>query len=359
MKPYTRSKIQISRVVGCPEHPVYPQSDVKNPENAHQNTQNLSNSQITRLAPSPTGMLHIGNAFAFVTNWALARKHNWHIILRIEDLDTDRVKKGLIDSTINTLQWLGLDWDSGPFVQSDRVEIYAKAMQKLAELGRVYPCQLSRSQIKAAASAPHPLDPASTETRYNPKLRPSSIPDSFNDSGANWRLIVPPDSIAFHDQHMGEQSFNIHRLIGDYVVWTKRNAPSYQLAVVVDDALSGVTQIVRGRDLLDSAARQRLLYDALSPDFPDWKVPIYTHLPLITDTQGRRLAKRHDDTRIDSLAQEGVTRERIIGLIAYWCGIRQERAEMSIEEFQERFELDTLGTDDIVFTPEDDAWLRA
>lgn len=296
----------------------------------------------------------MGNAFAFVVNWALARKHLWHITLRVEDLDTPRVKPGVIDQTIRTLEWLGIDWDSGPTIQTDRIEIYRKAMRTLAKDGRIYPCELSRSQIEQAASAPHPGESDIHETRFNPELRPQTRPSQFNDSNTNWRFVVEPRQVDFCDAHMGDQSFNLDQILGDFVVWTKRNTPSYQLAVVVDDAAAKVTQIVRGNDLLNSASRQLLLYRALGIT----NEPTYTHLPLIRGEDGRRLAKRHGDTRIEFYNEKGAGRERIIGIIAYWCKITQERTPMSIQEFQERFTLDTLPTDDIVFTPEDDAWLR-
>ncbi len=342
---------------------MYPQSPVHDPT-----IQNLRASSpptpTTRLAPSPTGSLHLGNAFAFVINWALARKHGWHTALRIEDLDTSRVKSGVIDQTIRTLEWLGLDWDSGPTTQSGDIPRYQHAMDTLAQAGHVYPCELTRTQIEQAASAPHTGSAdahAIHEVRFNPDLRPSQIPSAFDDAdgaddaGTNWRFWVQPGSIEFTDTHMGCQSFDIDTLLGDFVVWTKRTTPSYQLAVVVDDAAAGVTQVVRGNDLLDSAARQLMLYRALGIT----QEPTYTHLPLIRGIDGRRLAKRHGDTRIESYSNSGTSNERVIGLLGYWSKITQERSPMSILEFQERFTLDTLPTDDIVFTPEDDAWLRS
>jgi len=326
---------------------VYTQSAVREPKKTIQ--------PITRLAPSPTGALHLGNALSFVTNWALARKRNWHIALRIENLDTPRIKPGVIDQTIATLEWLGLDWDSGPTTQSNALERYQQAMETLAEQGQIYPCALTRTQIEAASSAPHTGDPDAHETRFDPALRPGVIPKRFDDMGTNWRFVVEPGAVEFRDIHYGVQSFDLAETLGDFVVWTKRAAPSYQLAVVVDDALAGVTQIVRGNDLLDSAARQLRLYRALGIE----DEPTYTHLPLVRGPDGRRLAKRHGDTRIDTYTQLGTPRERIIGLVAFLSGIIKERAPMSIGEFVDRFSLDTLPRDDLVFTPEDDAWLRS
>lgn len=329
---------------------MYPQSGVREPPVPHLHPQR----PVTRLAPSPTGGLHLGNAFSFVINWALARKHNWHIALRIEDLDDTRVKPGMTDETIALLRWLGLDWDSGPITQSADRARYADAMQTLAERARVYPCTLTRSQIDAAAGAPHAPDASHhPEGRFDPSLRPAQLPTAFDDTGTNWRLIVEPGEIAFTDTHMGPQRFDLDAIGGDFVVWTKRAAPSYQLAVVVDDAIAGVTRVVRGRDLLDSAARQLLLYRMLklTPE------PTYTHLPLIRTPDGRRLAKRDRDTRIDRYAGADAPPERVIGLIAYWCSLTDKHTQMSLNEFQSGFSLDRLTTDDIVFTREDAAWL--
>lgn len=309
---------------------------------------------MTRLAPSPTGALHLGNAFAFVINWAMARKQCWRIALRIEDLDTPRVKSGVIEQTIRTLEWLGLDWDSGPTTQAENIENYQQAMEQLAVKGLVYPCELTRSQIEQAASAPHVGDASFHETRFDSSLRPNERFSEFHDWAINWRLVVEPGETGFVDGHMGPQAFDLDRIVGDFVVWTKRGTPSYQLAVVVDDAQTGVTQVVRGNDLLDSAARQLLIYRGLGLG-PE---PRYTHLPLIRGMDGRRLAKRHGDTRIDSYTQNGVSPERIIGLLAFWSGLSAQRQEMSIGEFLAGFALDTLPRHDLFFTPEDDAWLR-
>lgn len=309
----------------------------------------------TRLAPSPTGSLHLGNAFSFVINWAIARKRNWRIILRIEDLDVSRVHDGMIEDCIDTLRWLGLDWDAPPILQSDQPERFHEAMRSLAKSGRTYPCDLSHKQVQAALSAPHLAD----ETSDNPAdsfaaIRPDPLPTGFDDPETSWRFIPDHDPITFHDTNMGEQRFDSSSLGGDFIIWTKRNAPSYQLAVVVDDHASGVNQIVRGRDLLDSAARQLMLYRALgfAPE------PTYTHLPLILSQDGRRLAKRDEDTHIASYSAIAGP-ERVIGLIARWAGTSAKPTPMSISEFLDAFDPDTLPVDDIVFREEDAQWLRS
>lgn len=310
----------------------------------------LTNPETTRLAPSPTGALHLGNARTFLVNWALARQSGWKIVLRIEDLDGPRIKPGVTELTIDLLRWLGLDWDSGPIIQSHDLSPYLGAMNALAAAGLVYPSDLSRTEIEASASAPQE---GSGESFFPPSLRPPTVPNTFDRPDLSWRFATPPGNVSFTDGFVGPCRSDPSTTIGDFVVWTKRNAPSYQLAVVVDDSRQGVTQIVRGDDLLDSAARQILLYRALNVG-PE---PAYSHLPLVVGQDGRRLAKRHGDTRLDTYRAAGVPRDRIIGLIATWCGVNEERKAVSAEEFRDRFRLSTIPKRVSVFTPEDHQWL--
>ncbi len=307
--------------------------------------------ETTRLAPSPTGALHLGNARTFLVNWALARRHGWRVVLRVEDLDGPRVKPGVVEQTIDTLRWLGLDWDEGPIVQSHDTAAYLGAMHALARRGLVYPSALSRGEVDSGASAPQE---GSGEVVYPASLRPRAMPGEFVPSGAAWRLVVDDEVVRFVDTFAGEQALRPARSIGDFIVWTKRDTPAYQLAVVVDDHRQGVTQVVRGDDLLDSAARQLLLYRALglSPE------PTYTHLPLVRGEDGRRLAKRHGDTRLDAYRARGVTPGRIIALAGRWCGIDAGR-ELSLREFCDALRLDRIPRNAITFTAEDDAWLLA
>lgn len=333
----------------------------------------MSAPEITRLAPSPTGALHLGNARTFLVNWALARRQGWRIVLRIEDLDGPRIKPGAAASIVETLRWLGMDWDVGPIVQSDEPGPHHEAMRALARAGRVYPCELTRGQIEAAASAPHdpPQDARSAsaasaavsgrtgdvpgmESRFPPELRPPDFdrPREF-DPGLSWRFVTPEESVRFTDDLAGEQTHTPARTIGDFVVWTKRRQPSYQLAVVVDDHRQGVTRIVRGDDLLDSASRQALLRRALgfAPE------PRYCHLPLVVGTDGKRLAKRHGDTRVGEYRARGTAAERIIGLVGWWCGVSAERRPMRADEFRDALTLSRIPRRAVVFTKEDDAWL--
>ncbi|MCC6677286.1 MAG: tRNA glutamyl-Q(34) synthetase GluQRS [Phycisphaerales bacterium] len=317
---------------------------------------------VTRLAPSPTGALHLGNARTFLVNWALARRNGWRIVLRIEDLDGPRVKPGAIEGTLRILEWLGIDWDDGPLIQSRDLGPYREAMEALARAGVVYPSELTRAQIEAlagvneegmaaeAASAPQE---GTREIVFPPSLRPEIGPRGFDREDVNWRLVVGPGEVSFEDRFAGPQRFDVSRTIGDYLVWTKRGQPSYQLAVVVDDARAGVTEVVRGDDLLESAARQLLIYRALGVG----PVPSYWHLPLVRGEDGRRLAKRHGDTRLDRYRELGVRAERVIGLAGWWSGIIQDRAEMSPGEFLRRFNISTMPGSAVVFTGEDEAWL--
>ncbi len=320
---------------------------------------------VTRLAPSPTGALHLGNARTFILTWAIARRAGWRIVLRVEDLDGPRVKPGAIQSCISLLEWLGMDWDEGPIVQSHDLEPHVEAMRRLARGGLVYPCDLSRAEIEAAASAPHhepmniaggtPAPPGSgREARFPPELRPPLAPREFDERETNWRFAVPTGAVGvvrFDDAFAGPQALSPADTIGDFVVWTRRAQPAYQLAVVADDRRQGVTDVIRGDDLLDSAARQLFLYRALglAPEPRHW------HLPLVVGPDGRRLAKRHGDTRLDTYRARGVRPERVAGLLARWCGIDAD--EMNAREFSDRLDLATIPRSPVVMRPEDERWL--
>jgi glutamyl-tRNA synthetase len=309
----------------------------------------------TRLAPSPTGALHLGNARTFLINWALARQGGWRILLRIEDLDGPRIKPGVIEATIDILRWLGIDWDSGPIIQSDDLAPYRAAMQQLASAALAYPSEHTRSQLEdlaAQAAASAPQEDAG-EVPFPAHLRPLLERREFDNHQTNWRFATPPATIVFYDSFAGPQAFAPAQSIGDFIVWTRRGQPAYQLAVVVDDARQGITHIVRGNDLLESAARQLLLYRALGLG-PE---PLYAHLPLVRGSDGRRLAKRHGDTRLEHYRSRGVPPERVIGLLASWSGILPSPEPLSAAEFAGLVEVDKIPPTDITFTPEDDAWL--
>jgi glutamyl-tRNA synthetase len=319
----------------------------------------------TRLAPSPTGALHLGNARTFLVNWAMARQSGWRIVLRIEDLDGPRVKPGADRLSIDLLTWLGIDWDVGPVWQSTDLRVYRDAMDRLARAGAAYSSTLSRADVErlgadadAAADGLSAPQEGSHEVRFPAGLRPVIDGDSrargFDDDAATWRFVVAPGVVSFADRFAGMRAYDISRIAGDFIVWTRQRMPAYQLAVVVDDARQGVIEVVRGDDLLDSAARQLLLYRALGLG-PE---PRYTHIPLVRGEDGKRLAKRHGDTRLDTYRATGVPAERVIGLVAFWCGMVGAPEPMSAGTFCERFTLDTMPRDPITFRLEDDAWLR-
>ncbi|MFO0831174.1 MAG: glutamate--tRNA ligase family protein [Phycisphaerales bacterium] len=310
---------------------------------------------MTRLAPSPTGALHLGNARTFLMNWAMARRAGWRVVLRVEDLDTPRVKPGVVDLTVDLLGWLGIDWDAGPVVQSGERAHHVAAVGELAGKGLVYPCGLTRREVGAAQGAPQEGD---HEVVFPASLRPAVLPTAFSDVHPAWRFATPGVEVVFQDVFAGEQRVRPARTIGDFVVWTRREPAAagqaaYQLAVVVDDARAGVTHVVRGDDLIDSAARQLLLYRALglTPE------PVYCHVPLVRGADGRRLAKRHGDTRLDAYRARGVSAERVVGLCAWWCGITGAPEPMSAAAFLGGFRLDRVPRGDVTFLPENDAWL--
>jgi glutamyl-tRNA synthetase len=313
--------------------------------------------EVTRLAPSPTGALHLGNARTFLVNWGLARKQGWRVVLRIEDLVGPRIKPGAAAETVEILRWLGMDWDEEPMTQSDDLEPYRRAMDALAGRALVYRSDLSRTQVEAAGSAPQE---GIKESIFPASLRPRIHGRPFLVAGeeaetTNWRFVVDSGAVSFEDAFAGHQEIDAAAAIGDFIVWTKIRQPAYQLAVVVDDHRQGVTQVVRGNDLLDSAARQLLVYRALgyAPE------PTYTHLPLVRGPDGKRLAKRHGDTRIGFYREAGVTPERVIGLLAAWSGVleRGRPAPMQVGEFVEGLRLASIPARDVIFTPEDHQWL--
>jgi glutamyl-tRNA synthetase len=309
----------------------------------------------TRLAPSPTGALHLGNARTFLVNWALARQHDWQIVLRIDDLDGPRIKQGAAEQAISLLEWLGIDWDQGPVYQSHDLVPYRQALRQLAASGDAFACNCTRSEIEAASrSAPHAGD---YDVQYPGTCRPSQrTPVAREDvefDHTGWRFFVDAGPLEFVDQFAGKQSIDVSQTVGDFQIWTKGGLPSYQLAVVVDDARQGVDRIVRGDDLLTSTPRQRMLANRLGlpQDIEYW------HLPLVRGEDGKRLAKRHGDTRLAHYREVGVPAERVIGLLAEWCGVGS-REPMTAGEFAKRFDVAKLPPTDVEFHEVDDDWLR-
>jgi len=307
--------------------------------------------RITRLAPSPTGALHLGNARTFLVNWALARQRGWRIVLRVEDLDTPRTKTWATDQAIDVLQWLGLDWDDGPVYQQPNQPRYDAALHHLAAEGWIYPCTCTRKDIQQAQSAPHA---DGHDLVYPGTCRPverEPVDYDRSDPHTAWRIRTDDQPIRFDDRFAGPQAMSLDRITGDFVVAAKQGGAAYQLAVVVDDAAAGVNEVVRGDDLLDSTPRQLWLYERLGLT----PVPRYTHLPLVLGPDGRRLAKRHGDTRLIGYRDAGVPAERIVGLIAGWSGL--DRRSMNASEFAASFDLNRLPPTPAVFTEDDHQWL--
>jgi len=310
----------------------------------------------SRLAPSPTGALHLGNARTFLLNRILVRNAGGCLLLRMEDLDGPRVKPGAAAKAWADLRWLGIEGDGEVLVQSTRSGAHAAALERLREAGLVYPCACTRREIERAASAPQEGDDA---TPY-----PGTCRDRFPDGDAAreatgrepaWRFRVHRDrEVEFEDRVHGTVRFRPSATRGDFVVARRGGAAAYQLAVVVDDAFQGVDEVVRGDDLLDSTPLQVLLHEAL-----DLEVPRYTHLPLVRGEDGRRLAKRHGDTRIAAYREAGVAPERVVGLLAEWSGFGP-REPVAPGDLESRgWALDRLPRADPVFTEADNAWLRA
>ncbi len=291
---------------------------------------------ITRLAPSPTGALHLGNAAHVSHQLAAARKNGWKILLRIDDLDGPRIKPGAAAEALEDLRWLGIDFDDGPVYQTSRSAEYSSAIGRLLESGRAYPCVCTRKEVETASSAPHAEDGS---TRYPGTCRDrfSSMQEARNFAGRPpaIRFRVPDEIVNWTDQFAGPQACDLSAL-GDFVIAKADGVAAYQLAVAVHDAAAAVTHVVRGDDLLDSTPRQMLLYAALNMSA---KIPDYYHLPLVVGPDGRRLAKRHGDTRLSYFRQSGFQSGRLLSLLARWSSIDAGEFIDDISQLTGSFEL--------------------
>ena len=293
-----------------------------------------------RLAPSPTGYLHVGHARTFWTAWLRAREAGGGLVMRIEDLDTERSKPIYTEAALDDLRWLGIRWIEGPdrggpygpYVQSKRRSIYLAAWRRLLRKGRLFPCKCSRKDLEMALGAPHEsslpgapgsashgkIEPLDDEPIYPgtcrnnlwraPQLPGPTASDIEMPDGINWRFRVRKgEAVEFVDLNLGPQRFVAGEDFGDFVVWRKEGGPSYQLACVADDATMRITEVVRGADLLKSTARQLLLYRTLG-----FTPPAFYHCRLVVDHNGRRLAKRHDSLSLHALRQRGLTPMNIL-----------------------------------------------
>ena len=291
-----------------------------------------------RLAPSPTGYLHVGHARTFWTAWQRARDAGGALVMRMEDLDPERSKTSYAEAAYDDLRWLGIRWQEGPdkggpfapYVQSRRRAVYLAAWRTLLKRGFLFPCRCSRKDLAGALSAPHertpghgaasggkldmeddePVYPGTCRcfVGYAPQLPGPTAHENETPDGFNWRFRVPNgEAVEFVDRNLGPQRFVAGEDFGDFVVWRRDGVPSYQLACVADDAAMGITEVVRGADLLKSTARQILLNRALGYRDPSW-----FHCRLVVDHNGRRLAKRHDALSLRSLREQGLTPMKIL-----------------------------------------------
>ncbi len=273
------------------------------------------NGVIGRLAPSPTGWLHLGHARSFLAAWWSARGAGGRVVLRIEDLDSSRARPEFVDGVLRDLEWLGLDWDGPVVMQSERREAHRAALEELAGKGLAYPCVCTRKDIQQAVSAPHGVD---GEVVYPGTCRDRDVGASPANSAWRFRLCGSGD-VGFNDARAGARMDSAVEQVGDFVIWTKAAEAAYQLAVVVDDAFQGVTEVVRGEDLLASTARQALLQDALRLHHPDW-----AHLPLVADRTGRRLAKRAGSLALKSLREQKIDSAEVIQWVANSLGMQSQ-----------------------------------
>jgi len=263
-----------------------------------------------RLAPSPTGLLHLGHARTFWIAAERARLAGGKLFLRNDDLDAIRFRLDFVDAMIEDLRWLGLRWEEPVVAQSQHRALYRAALERLHAAGMIFPCTRSRRDVIEAAGAPHEGG-ENDEPVYPPSFRPAAdapLPPLGEKVAVNWRFRVPDgETVAFTDRKLGPQAAVAGRGFGDFLVWRKDDVPSYQLACVVDDAAMGITEVVRGADLVKSTFRQILLFRALGHP-----VPAFHHCPLMLDEQGVRLAKRHDALSLRALRERGVTPAEII-----------------------------------------------
>lgn len=273
-----------------------------------------------RIAPSPTGLLHLGHARTFLAAAVRAHEARGTLVLRNEDLDRQRARPEFVEAMFEDLRWLGIRWQEGPdcggpyapYTQSERGEHYLAAWRALLDRGSIYPCRCSRKDLAAAVSAPHE-NGEEDEPMYPGTCRPlrgAGVKTLAAPSGLSWRFRVPDgEAIEFHDRHFGPQRFVAGRDFGDFLIWRRDGVPSYQLACVVDDAAMRITEVVRGADLLKSTARQILLYRAFG-----FEPPLWYHCPLVRDANGQRLAKRHDALALRTFRERGLQPADIPGL---------------------------------------------
>ena len=307
-----------------------------------------------RFAPSPTGRMHLGNVFCALLSWLSAKSQGGEWRLRIEDLDPQRSRRDYALQLQEDLQWLGLRWDGEVVWQSERSDIYEHYLQQLKDAGLTYPCFCTRADIMAT-QAPHESD---GRIVYSGTCRGKVLTEKEKQMPAAIRLMVPDEVISFQDGHYGEQHVNLAEHCGDYILRRKDGAWAYQLAVVVDDALMGVTEVVRGRDLLLSTPQQihlhRILASLSSPPKGDRGVslgfsePCFCHHPLLVNENGQRLCKRDLSMDLGVLREKHVSPEEIIGRLAHLSGIIPEPTPTLPQDLLPLFTWQKVPKEDII-----------
>jgi glutamyl-tRNA synthetase len=311
---------------------------------------------IGRLAPSPTGAQHVGNARTYLMAWLAARSVSGRIILRLEDIDSPRVKPQAIPQALQDLAWLGLDWDEGPdlggphapYLQSLRIHDYERFLKILIDRDGVYPCTCSRSDIAMASSAPH-QEQEGQIFRYPETCRSRSTSDARHLVAGSyaWRFRSTNTPRTVLDKVAGRVRCSVRNDLGDFIVFKADGSPSYQLAVVIDDAAMGINQVVRGDDLLPSTFRQIELAETFGFNLPE-----YAHVPLVVGEDGRRLAKRHGDTRLSSLREQGVLPEKLVGFLAWSIGLLPQPTNCHPRELIGCFTWDKIARKPFTFRPD-------
>lgn len=291
-----------------------------------------------RFAPTPSGHIHLGNARTALVTWLSVRSQHGKLIWRLEDLDLPRNMDGAAEQAIEDLEWLGLTWDEGggkggphsPYAQSERFDIYETALRRLTSIDRLFPCPYSRRQLDVIARAPH----SGQEIRkaYPAELRPQGLGLDWYDDYASktdfaFRFKVEPGIVRFEDELFGSQEENVAVSLGDFILKRRDSIYAYQLAVVVDDIAMGITEVVRGNDLLDSTARQIQLIKALGGI-----VPTYLHVPMLLNPDGEKLSKRNKAIELGQLRDAGLHPDQIIGYLAESLGLIERRKKMSADE---------------------------
>ena len=304
---------------------------------------------VGRYAPSPSGRMHLGNLCCCLLAWLSAKSKGGRVVLRVEDLDAMRCPRSFADLLEEDLAWLGLSADEGgskggphaPYYQSERSNLYQYYYDKLAAMGLTYPCFCTRSQLHAA-SAPHRSDGQVVYQGTCRNLTPEEVAAKSAIRPPAWRVQVPNKVVAFTDGHMGRYEENLAADCGDFIVRRADGGFAYQLAVVVDDALMGVTEVVRGADLLSSTPRQLWLYEILG-----LKAPVFYHLPLLLAPDGRRLSKRDGDQSLENLRAR-YTPEEVVGRLAYVCGLTDTPAPRAAADLIDGFSWDKVPKNDIL-----------